>query len=1042
MRFSWKLVLSSLLVAGFTPSNAVLVEEAGVLDFRIATAGHGAPTFAHSTEGTVLTTDTSSCYVANRNVEDGDLLWRRNVCAKVSPSSSHALAMSQVGQTFATMDNAGVVRSWTRDQGKLRWDAKVSPAGTPKVWTVTSADAGELVAAASDGDLVLLSASSGSPLGTFQGLSFVERSSYRLREGEHLEWLSIVSVQGQIHGVLAFVTPEGTTSGDRMLHVELQTGSDSFSSVQPMSYVRSPIVASTFETQLFADSWNGMALTPSQSLVQFGLGPSNFFAEPSVSSWHPDWERIVAVQATPESALIQVQGVNGAGEESMGLFRFDLGNSARWEQLYASSEGANTQFGAVAYCPKAELVMAAGSGLLMAYRHDSLSGTEGGNLHDQLSPLTTLSVEGDAITSEGSPIQYVSVVECTPAGASVLVSTARGTSTVYSFAVSDNSVKGNVRWTAEEGLASASSAVVLDATHMGMDDLVEEQDTVAAKLSLPSRLASQMDTLVSLVSGSQLDASFSRRDHVFGFVKTAAMLSQSAHRIWGVTTSGADRGSIRWMLNLPVSAKWHTMVHGTTNSKSSLNGVNGGTDSREILVLSSLEDSVQWKCIDGTSGVVHSEDLVSSSSPISQIIPIYGSTGGCRQAALLLHDDHTFSVVPNDEGTLETFNQQLSKTPNGMFTHVIDKADSRLESFKIVAGSGGFTPVQVGRTSFTGERIVKVAYPTRDEVVQTRSTILGDNSLLLKYINPHMAVVVTVAGEDAGSKNGIVDALDKAAGKSNRKPAGAGETANVSDTKTDDADPNLFVNIVDTVSGRVLYRASHANADIERDVVALVSENWVLYSYTNGKSRRTEIGVLTLHEGMIDKEGISLFKSPEQTTTFSSFDARESKPVVLAKTYTYPKFITAMGVTSTRGGISSRQVLIASDDGKIGAIGRPLFETRRPLGQVKEAEKKEGLIPYTELIMQVPQASITTNNTIDGVKSLVSASTALESQALVIAFGGPDLFFARTSPSKGFDLLPDSFSRIFVAIVTVGLVIVLFVTRYMSSKKISKLGWL
>jgi hypothetical protein len=100
-----------------------------------------------------------------------------------------------------------------------------------------------------------------------------------------------------------------------------------------------------------------------------------------------------------------------------------------------------------------------------------------------------------------------------------------------------------------------------------------------------------------------------------------------------------------------------------------------------------------------------------------------------------------------------------------------------------------------------------------------------------------------------------------------------------------------------------------------------------------------------LHEGMIDKKGMTMFSSAEQTTTFSSFDARESKPVVLAKVYVYPKAVTALGATATRGGISSRKILIATADGKVTAIDRNMLETRRPMGEVKEAEKKEGLVP-------------------------------------------------------------------------------------------------
>ena len=97
---------------------------------------------------------------------------------------------------------------------------------------------------------------------------------------------------------------------------------------------------------------------------------------------------------------------------------------------------------------------------------------------------------------------------------------------------------------------------------------------------------------------------------------------------------------------------------------------------------------------------------------------------------------------------------------------------------------------------------------------------------------------------------------------------------------------------------------------------------------------------------------------------------------------------------------------------------------------------------YRELLPEVPFLTLSYNQTVEAASSIVSAPTSLESQSLVLAFGGPDLFFTRTSPTKGFDLLPDSFSRVLVSFVSIGLVIVLFVVKRMGSKKALKQGWL
>jgi len=252
----------------------------------------------------------------------------------------------------------------------------------------------------------------------------------------------------------------------------------------------------------------------------------------------------------------------------------------------------------------------------------------------------------------------------------------------------------------------------------------------------------------------------------------------------------------------------------------------------------------------------------------------------------------------------------------------------------------------VGRTDFPGEQIVKVTYPHRDEVVQSPCHILGDDSLLLKYLNPHLAVIVTMAADSSTKLDELSMALNSVGGGGKRKPAGAtppGEAAPPVEPKSTDDMPNLFVNVVDTVSGRVLHRASHSNASPQENIPVLISENWVFYAFFNDKNRRTEVGVFTLYEGMIDKNGLTAFHSPEQALTFSSLEARDSKPVVLQKTYVIPKAITAMGITSTRGGISSRHVIFATGDDRLMSIPRQMLEPRRPTGDVKESEKLEGL---------------------------------------------------------------------------------------------------
>jgi len=550
-------------------------------------------------------------------------------------------------------------------------------------------------------------------------------------------------------------------------------------------------------------------------------------------------------------------------------------------------------------------------------------------------------------------------------------------------------------------------------------------------------------------------------------------------------TIAPHRGHVKWTRSLPANALWHTMVHGTTSGVTAVDHHSTmASHGHEILLVSALPSSssssedgsmeIQWTCVDGTTGNIHASDTVKTSSPVVQVIPFYATSpttttttttsSSCRQMAMLLQQDNIVTMIPSSSSGQQEELTTMTTTLNGLYTHIVEKSPSSLESLQIQTSDKNKMEARlVGQTTFHGERIVKVAYPQREEVVQSPCVATGDDSLLLKYLNPHMAVIVTMSEDtiskeedeehdedsftsvlNSASTSSSPSALKSMKKSSSTRSSSSSDTKSSSDTTPEVAKdaPNLFVNVVDTVSGRVLYRASHANAQASTtNVPVVVNENWIMYSFFNEKTRRTELGVLSLYEGMIPKTGITAFQSAEQSEKFSSLDARDSKPVVMAKTYGIAKPITAMGVTSTKGGISARHMILATGDDKIMSFDRRVMDPRRPVGDLRDAEKTEGLKQYSPLLPLVSLMTPSHNQTIHNVQTIVSTSTALESQSLVLAFGGPDIFFVRMAPSKGFDLLPDSFNRILLSIVVLGLLTVLFVVKGMSSKKAVTMSW-
>mmetsp|Transcript_6141 Transcript_6141/g.17423 ORF Transcript_6141/g.17423 Transcript_6141/m.17423 type:complete len:701 (-) Transcript_6141:118-2220(-) len=674
-------------IASILPgAHAIYKDDAGVLDFSVATAGHGAFEWARSVSDAdlLITTDVpgahsrSSCFVAGRSLSTGTLRWRRNVCSVPDPETqAHGIAMGTSVSSeafFYTVDNAGVVRAWTVANGDLLWDAKVAPAvptngsRKPRVFAVNE---GTVAVASGESELVLLDASTGSLADTIRvdgsgrGSGSVDFFSVKATSESSLS-LSFAMARA--------AAGDDTFAGNDFLVGSYERGGKVKVGAGGLSGSAKAVVADSVRV-IGDDVW---AVTALGEVVQNGrVLPA--------SSWVGDWDRVLAVKATTDPSVVALSGTSGGtqgGEEeeqaTMVLFRKDdvtssSSSSSQWKRIHTGKASA------AVYSPKGGWILETPPGQ-SARLFDATSGA-------------SLPVAGAAFGADGDSVTIATVLEESAASSTVLIGTERGTTTVLEVSSSSSSKDIRMLWTAEEGLSSISSAIILDASHMGSDDLVEEQDEVAYRLSLTGRWKAQWQELSEiLTTANGLIGSNSKkyRDHLFGFLKVSALLSSKSHRLWGMSTAGDDRGAIRWSLDLPKAAVWHSMVHGTTNAARAAHGIHGDTHSREILVLSALPDRVEWMCIDGTSGAVNARDSVAvvAGSSIAQVVPVYGpSTGGCRQAALLLGEDLSLTTVPGDGPTTALVQKQLHKTPNGLYTHKIDKVSNTVQSYRIAAAS-------------------------------------------------------------------------------------------------------------------------------------------------------------------------------------------------------------------------------------------------------------------------------------------------------------------------------------------------------------------
>ena len=90
----------------------------------------------------------------------------------------------------------------------------------------------------------------------------------------------------------------------------------------------------------------------------------------------------------------------------------------------------------------------------------------------------------------------------------------------------------------------------------------------------------------------------------------------------------------------------------------------------------------------------------------------------------------------------------------------------------------------------------------------------------------------------------------------------------------------------------------------------------------------------------------------------------------------------------------------------------------------------------------IPQWIVSYTNNIHAATSIVSSAANLESHTLMMVYGGPDIFFTRLAPSKGFDSLPETFNRLLLLVIMISLVVSLRVIFAKSKRKLVFVGWI
>jgi len=286
----------------------------------------------------------------------------------------------------------------------------------------------------------------------------------------------------------------------------------------------------------------------------------------------------------------------------------------------------------------------------------------------------------------------------------------------------------------------------------------------------------------------------------------------------------------------------------------------------------------------------------------------------------------------------------------------------------------------------SGQNIIQVTARPAHDPVASIGKVLGNRSVLYKYLNSNLVLVTAV-------------------------------------------DPNghtAGVYLLDAVSGKLLHEATHIGVDPTQPIASTISENWFAYSFygdatDESAAKGYQLVISELYESDIPNDRGPLGSAGNYSSIHGD---GLPLPHVVSQSFIIAEPISHMAVTQTRQGITTRQLLCTLPfSNSIVGIPRPVLDPRRPVGRdPTSAEVEEGLFRYAPFLDFDGKWYLSHARDVAGIKTVLSQPTLLESTSLIFAFGG-DVFGTRATPSQAFDVLGKSFSKLQLLLTVVALAV-------------------
>jgi len=275
-----------------------------------------------------------------------------------------------------------------------------------------------------------------------------------------------------------------------------------------------------------------------------------------------------------------------------------------------------------------------------------------------------------------------------------------------------------------------------------------------------------------------------------------------------------------------------------------------------------------------------------------------------------------------------------------------------------------------------GEAIKTMVKPHRGQVASI-GKVLANRTTLYKYLNPRLFVVVT--------ESNVVGTSNAPTGPEAAKQGACG------------------VYVADAAKGTVVYRATipavaGPGGVWVCDVNVSLAENWLVYHYYDddfsgqGQSKGWRMVSVEFYEGKgIDDKTMRyvdfyaklpgfLLIAGVCSSDMSSYSSKSVEVTAIAQAYVFPHAIAAMAPTSTKFGITNKDLIgtslhlnfyfiflslllleVATNNHQVQSVQRRLLNPRRPKRKVTAEELEEFLVPYEPVLAYDPRRVLSHN---------------------------------------------------------------------------------